>query len=222
MERRFERRRLSCNRRPLVSYCGFWRFFSSFWFFACLFWPVCSYKWHFGWAFGAVHHTVSSSPRCGGVNLLDWSVNGGVWSFSLSFFSNVHVSSLKFQTRKYCVCFFVFFFSSRENTRKTVDWSWRGIKETMGNIESVDGQSEMMKHHIMPLKVPMPDPTELEEKFAIVLVSPPLIVSSPRPIKLHRVFKSATLCFFCQLPLRWRSNEKWKKKVTTPLCFDGF
>lgn len=40
----------------------------------------------------------------------------------------------------------------------------------MGNIESVDGQSEM-KQHIMPLKVPMPDPTELEEKFAIVLVS---------------------------------------------------
>lgn len=40
----------------------------------------------------------------------------------------------------------------------------------MGNIESVDGQAEM-KHHIMPLKVPMPDPTELEEKFAIVLVS---------------------------------------------------
>lgn len=40
----------------------------------------------------------------------------------------------------------------------------------MGNIESVDGQSEM-KHHIMPLKVPMPDPTELEERFAIVLVS---------------------------------------------------
>ncbi|KAI4824246.1 hypothetical protein KUCAC02_012772 [Chaenocephalus aceratus] len=34
----------------------------------------------------------------------------------------------------------------------------------MGNIESVDGHSEM-KHHIMPLKVPMPDPTELEEKF---------------------------------------------------------
>ncbi|XP_067302214.1 formin-like protein 3 isoform X2 [Pseudorasbora parva] len=40
----------------------------------------------------------------------------------------------------------------------------------MGNIESVDGQSEM-KHHIMPLKVPMPDPTELEERFAIVLNS---------------------------------------------------
>ncbi|XP_051735873.1 formin-like protein 3 isoform X5 [Ctenopharyngodon idella] len=40
----------------------------------------------------------------------------------------------------------------------------------MGNIESVDGQSEM-KHHIMPLKVPMPDPSELEERFAIVLNS---------------------------------------------------
>ncbi|XP_016315663.1 formin-like protein 3 isoform X2 [Sinocyclocheilus anshuiensis] len=40
----------------------------------------------------------------------------------------------------------------------------------MGNIESVDGQYEM-KHHIMPLKVPMPDPTELEERFAIVLNS---------------------------------------------------
>lgn len=45
-----------------------------------------------------------------------------------------------------------------------------GVQIKMGNIESVDGQSEM-KHHIMPLKVPMPDPTELEEKFAIVLVS---------------------------------------------------
>lgn len=40
----------------------------------------------------------------------------------------------------------------------------------MGNIESVDGQSEL-KHHIMPLKVPMPDPMELEERFALVLVS---------------------------------------------------
>ncbi|XP_065141776.1 formin-like protein 3 isoform X5 [Paramisgurnus dabryanus] len=40
----------------------------------------------------------------------------------------------------------------------------------MGNIESVDGQSDL-KHHMMPLKVPMPDPTELEERFAIVLNS---------------------------------------------------
>ena len=44
----------------------------------------------------------------------------------------------------------------------------------MGNIESVDGHSEM-KPHIMPLKVPMPDSTELEEKFAIVLVSYPCV-----------------------------------------------
>lgn len=79
----------------------------------------------------------------------------------------------------------------------------------MGNIESVDGQSEMMKHHIMPLKVPMPDPTELEEKFAIVLVSLGSTFSfdyystSPlRPPKLHHVFKSATLCFLCELPPR--------------------
>ncbi|KAJ8265673.1 hypothetical protein COCON_G00147720 [Conger conger] len=40
----------------------------------------------------------------------------------------------------------------------------------MGNIESVDGQSEM-KTHIMPLKVPMPDAIELEERFALVLNS---------------------------------------------------
>ncbi|KAF4078649.1 hypothetical protein AMELA_G00201370 [Ameiurus melas] len=40
----------------------------------------------------------------------------------------------------------------------------------MGNLESVDGQSEM-KHHIMPLKVPMPEPAELEERFALVLSS---------------------------------------------------
>jgi hypothetical protein len=41
----------------------------------------------------------------------------------------------------------------------------------MGNIESVDGQSDNMKHHIMPLKVPIPDQSELEERFALVLVS---------------------------------------------------
>ncbi|XP_060793415.1 formin-like protein 3 isoform X2 [Neoarius graeffei] len=40
----------------------------------------------------------------------------------------------------------------------------------MGNLESVDGQCEM-KHHIMPLKVPMPEPAELEERFALVLSS---------------------------------------------------
>ncbi|XP_031650454.1 formin-like protein 3 isoform X2 [Oncorhynchus kisutch] len=41
----------------------------------------------------------------------------------------------------------------------------------MGNIESVDGQSDNMKHHIMPLKVPVPDQSELEERFALVLNS---------------------------------------------------
>lgn len=83
------------------------------------------------------------------------------------------------------------------------------MRKSMGNIESVDGQSEMMKHHIMPLKVPMPDPTELEEKFAIVLVSFWInflllinySMSPLRPSAPHRVFKNATLCFLCQLPL---------------------
>lgn len=74
------------------------------------------------------------------------------------------------------------------------------LTKTMGNIESVDGQSEMMKHHIMPLKVPMPDPNELEEKFAIVLVSfASTFFLSPRFILYHLTAhqkKSATLCFY--------------------------
>ncbi|KAJ3586107.1 hypothetical protein NHX12_012508 [Muraenolepis orangiensis] len=41
----------------------------------------------------------------------------------------------------------------------------------MGNIESVDDGPSEMKPHMRPLKVPMPDPSELEEKFAIVLNS---------------------------------------------------
>ncbi|KAM9785523.1 formin-like protein 3 [Neosynchiropus ocellatus] len=40
----------------------------------------------------------------------------------------------------------------------------------MGNIESADGQSDP-KHPTTPLKVPMPDPPELEERFALVLNS---------------------------------------------------
>ncbi|KAJ8403983.1 hypothetical protein AAFF_G00343330 [Aldrovandia affinis] len=40
----------------------------------------------------------------------------------------------------------------------------------MGNVESIDDQTEM-KPHIMPLKMPMPDPNELEERFALVLSS---------------------------------------------------
>ncbi|KAI1891105.1 hypothetical protein AGOR_G00160520 [Albula goreensis] len=39
----------------------------------------------------------------------------------------------------------------------------------MGNIESLDDQPEMRTN--MPLKVPMPDPKELEERFALVLSS---------------------------------------------------
>lgn len=58
----------------------------------------------------------------------------------------------------------------------------------MGNIESVDGQSEM-KHHIMPLKVPMPDATELEEKFAIVLVS----CNYPRRVMAHFICHIAAI-----------------------------
>uniref|UniRef100_A0A4W4FPW0 Formin-like 2a n=1 Tax=Electrophorus electricus TaxID=8005 RepID=A0A4W4FPW0_ELEEL len=40
----------------------------------------------------------------------------------------------------------------------------------MGNAVSVDQQSDMRGHN-MPLKLPMPDPGELEERFAIVLNS---------------------------------------------------
>lgn len=71
----------------------------------------------------------------------------------------------------------------------------------MGNIESVDGQSEM-KHHIMPLKVPMPDPTELEEKFAIVLVS---------------FFHNRHACLF----LSWRPDVRGiKKKGLKKSCYN--
>lgn len=63
------------------------------------------------------------------------------------------------------------FFPERKDKKKQLTEVEEDLTKTMGNIESVDGQSDMMKHHIMPLKVPMPDPNELEEKFAIVLVS---------------------------------------------------
>lgn len=102
----------------------------------------------------------------------------------------------------------------------------------MGNIESVDGQSEMMKHHIMPLKVPMPDPNELEEKFAIVLVSFASTFFPPHPISFFIISppirkKSATLCFYLNFRcvMLHGDNKKQinqKKKVTTALCFDGF
>lgn len=66
----------------------------------------------------------------------------------------------------------------------------------MGNIESVDGQSEM-KHHSMPLKVAMPDPTELEEKFAIVLVSCDLSLWSKRQQFIYQLESMAPFNFSC-------------------------
>lgn len=76
------------------------------------------------------------------------------------------------------------------------DWRIRRIWGKMGNIESVDGQSEM-KHHIMPLKVPMPDPTELEEKFAIVLVSCSYLSLSQRNLTTSQTGAIFNLNFSC-------------------------
>lgn len=39
----------------------------------------------------------------------------------------------------------------------------------MGNAGSMDQQTDFRGHN-MPLKLPMPEPGELEERFAIVLV----------------------------------------------------
>ena len=39
----------------------------------------------------------------------------------------------------------------------------------MGNAGSMDQQADFRGHN-MPLKLPMPEPGELEERFAIVLV----------------------------------------------------
>lgn len=41
----------------------------------------------------------------------------------------------------------------------------------MGNAGSMDSQQTDFKAHNVPLKLPMPEPGELEERFAIVLVS---------------------------------------------------
>lgn len=91
----------------------------------------------------------------------------------------------------------------------------------MGNIESVDGQSEM-KHHIMPLKVPMPDPTELEEKFAIVLVSGPLNLSW-RPnfqdlVKLVK-FLVELLLFWLEINLKSQNKSQNKNSNNGRLLF---
>lgn len=41
----------------------------------------------------------------------------------------------------------------------------------MGNAGSMDSQQTDFRAHNMPLKLPMPEPGELEERFAVVLVS---------------------------------------------------
>lgn len=41
----------------------------------------------------------------------------------------------------------------------------------MGNAGSMDSQQTDFRAHSVPLKLPMPEPGELEERFAIVLVS---------------------------------------------------
>lgn len=97
------------------------------------------------------------------------------------------------------------FFLKEKTRKKQLTEAEEDLSKTMGNIESVDGQSEMMKHHIMPLKVPMPDPNELEEKFAIVLVSfastfffsPFHSLSSHRPSE-----RKCNIVLLSELPLR--------------------
>ncbi|KAF4802569.1 hypothetical protein TURU_024312 [Turdus rufiventris] len=39
----------------------------------------------------------------------------------------------------------------------------------MGNAGSVDAQQTELRAHSVPLKLPMPEPGELEERFAVVL-----------------------------------------------------
>lgn len=47
----------------------------------------------------------------------------------------------------------------------------RASSSAMGNAGSMDSQHTDFKAHHLPLKLPMPEPTELEERFAVVLVS---------------------------------------------------
>lgn len=53
-----------------------------------------------------------------------------------------------------------------------------GAAAAMGNAGSVDAQQPELRAHSAPLKLPMPEPGELEERFAVVLVSP---IVCPRP-----------------------------------------
>lgn len=49
----------------------------------------------------------------------------------------------------------------------------------MGNAGSMDSNQTEFKAHNMPLKLPMPEPGELEERFAVVLVSSAAFGCSP-------------------------------------------
>ncbi|GAA6106983.1 formin-like protein 3 isoform X1 [Tachysurus ichikawai] len=75
----------------------------------------------------------------------------------------------------------------------------------MGNLESVDGQCEM-KHHIMPLKVPMPEPAELEERFALVLCS--CVQSTQCTAFLLSTIAALSECCF----------KTWASSSPSPLC----
>lgn len=51
-------------------------------------------------------------------------------------------------------------------------WRWPSPRlHIMGNAGSMDSNQTDFRAHNMPLKLPMPEPGELEERFAIVLVS---------------------------------------------------
>lgn len=50
----------------------------------------------------------------------------------------------------------------------------------MGNAGSMDSQQTDFRAHNVPLKLPMPEPGELEERFAIVLVSTRRLGGGPR------------------------------------------
>lgn len=43
----------------------------------------------------------------------------------------------------------------------------------MGNTESMESQLAVIRSRAAPVRLPMPDPAELEERFSIALVSAP-------------------------------------------------
>lgn len=70
----------------------------------------------------------------------------------------------------------------------------------MGNAGSMDQQTDFRGHN-MPLKLPMPEPGELEERFAIVLVCSQIIQSTflSNPDKFPHLF-------FAIPTLRWHDS----------------